>query len=130
MITKGKVLRLRAKIEQASASLPDEDALDVVELFPAYAIGTAYKVHFRFRYGEKLFRVLQAHTSQADWPPDKTPALYTEVSVDEWPEWRQPLGAEDAYGEGAKVTHNNKHWISAIPDNVWEPGVYGWEEQT
>lgn len=129
-MTRKHALALRAKIEQASASLSDEDALEAVELFQPYAVGVAYKTDFRFRYGEKLYRVLQAHTSQADWPPDKTPALYTEVSVDEWPEWKQPLGSEDAYSWGAKVTHKEKHWISNVPNNVWEPGVYGWEEQT
>lgn len=35
----------------------------------------------RLRYGDKLYNVVQAHTSQADWPPDKTPALYTEVAT-------------------------------------------------
>lgn len=46
---------------------------------------------------------------------------------EEWPEWRQPL-PEEAYPEGAKVSHNGKHWISKVPANVWEPGVYGWTE--
>lgn len=23
-----------------------------------------------------------------------------------------------------------KHWISTVDANVWEPGVYGWEEQS
>ena len=79
-MTKGKAKRLREKIEQASVSLPDADALEAVELFPAYAVGVAYKADFRFRYDEKLYRVLQAHTSQEDWPPDETQALYTEVA--------------------------------------------------
>ena len=46
----------------------------------------------------------------------------------EWPEWRQPQGSTDAYAMGAKVSHNGKHWISTADANVWEPGVYGWEE--
>lgn len=79
-MTRGKARTLRAKIEQASGSLPDEDALDAVELFPVWAVGVEYKPDFRFRYGEKLYRVRQAHTSQADWPPDATPALYAEVA--------------------------------------------------
>ncbi|MGI6151600.1 MAG: chitinase, partial [Christensenellales bacterium] len=46
----------------------------------------------------------------------------------EWPEWVQPSGSHDAYEKGAKVTHNGKRWTSSADGNVWEPGVYGWEE--
>ena len=48
--------------------------------------------------------------------------------AEEWPEWRQPQGAHDAYALGAKVSHNGKHWTSDVAANVWEPGVYGWTE--
>lgn len=45
---------------------------------------------------------------------------------EEWPEWAQTL-PEEAYPEGAKVSHNGKHWINTHGDgNNWEPGVYGW----
>lgn len=78
-MTRTKAYRLRRLIEQAAASLPDEDALDGVELFPAWAVGLSCAAGERLRYGDKLYRVLQAHTSQADWLPDITPALYAEV---------------------------------------------------
>lgn len=119
--------RLRPFIEKAAISLSDADALDAVELFPAWVSGKAYAVDERIRYGETLYRCVQAHTSQADWTPDKTPALWTEVSIDEWPEWKQPTGAQDAYNKGDKVSHNEKHYISKMDGNVWEPGVFGWE---
>lgn len=125
---RGEAKAFRAKIERAAAAVTeDATALDLIELFPAYKVGMAYAVGDRIRYGGKLYRVVQAHTSQADWAPDGTPALYTEVSVEEWPEWRQPAGAHDAYPLGAKVTHNGKRWTSTADANVWEPGVYGWE---
>lgn len=124
-----KLLRLRDLIRQAAESLPDDDALDGVELFPAWTLDRAYDSDQRVRYGNKLYRCEQAHTSQSDWTPPKTPALWTEISVQDWPEWRQPTGAQDAYAEGDKVSHNNKHWISTLDGNVWEPGIYGWEEQ-
>ena len=44
-------------------------------------------------------------------------------------EWRQPVGAFDAYPQGAVVAHNGKMWESTTPANVWEPGVSGWREQ-
>lgn len=46
----------------------------------------------------------------------------------EYPEWVQPTGAHDAYSIGDKVTHNGRHWVSIVDNNVWEPGAYGWEE--
>ena len=71
---------------------------------------------------------MQAHTTQSDWTPDVTPALWVIVSLEEWPDWVQPTGSHDAYSKGAKVTHNSKKWTSDVDANVWEPGVYGWTE--
>ena len=79
MISKVRARQLRALIEKAAASLSDTDALDGVELFPAWAVGMSCAAGERLRYGDKLYRVLQAHTSQADWTPDSTPSLYAEV---------------------------------------------------
>lgn len=120
-------LKLRAMIEKAAISLDDVDALEAVELFPAWAANKWYEVDERIRYGDKLYRCVIAHTSQDSWTPDITPALWTAVSLDEWPEWVQPTGVQDAYNRGDKVTHTNMHWISTVDANVWEPGVYGWE---
>lgn len=127
-ITKALARKLRQYIEKAAISLSDEDALEAVELYPAWKSGTAYTVDERIRYGQTLYRCVQAHTSQDDWTPDKTPALWTVVSLDEWPEWIQPTGAQDAYRIGDKVSHNDKHWINDADYNVYEPGVYGWTE--
>lgn len=74
-------LKLRQMIVKAAVSLPDEDALEAVELFPAWAAGIDFEKDARTRYMDKLYRVVQAHTSQTDWTPDITPALYTEVTV-------------------------------------------------
>lgn len=122
---------LRPYIEKAAVSLADEDALQAVELFPAWAAGVAYTVDERIQYGGTLYRVVQAHTSQADWTPDKTPALFVVVSLDEWPEFVQPTGAHDAYKKGDKITFNGKHYISLIDANVYSPAAYpaGWQEQ-
>jgi chitodextrinase len=122
---------LRPYIEKAAVSLTDADALESVELFPTWAAGVAYTVDERIQYGGTLYRVVQAHTSQADWTPDKTPALFVVVSLDEWPEFVQPTGAHDAYKKGDKVTFEGKHYISLIDANVYSPTAYpaGWQEQ-
>ena len=125
---------LRAMIVKASVSLPDEDALEAVELFPVWAADTAYAAQARVRYGGKLYRCEQAHTSQADWTPDATPALWTEVAEPGTiPVWRQPTGAQDAYMTGDKVHYpgeNDPVYISVIDYNTYSPEIYGWETVT
>lgn len=122
---------VKKMLSTQAEELSDEDALDVAALFPTWAskLGQQVNVGERLWYNEKLYKVIQAHTTQADWTPDVVPALYTDVSILEWPEWVQPTGAQDAYMTGDKVSHNNKHWISTVDANVWEPGIYGWEER-
>lgn len=122
--------KLRALILKASASLTDADALDGVELFPRWNDSADYAVDDRVNYGGTLYKCLIAHTSQPSWTPDVSPSLWVRVDDPsiEWPEWIQPTGATDAYPMGAKVSHNDKHWISDIDANVFEPGVYGWHE--
>ena len=133
MITRQRAHQLRALIEKASASLEDTDALDGKELFPAWASGVSYAVDDRIRYEDKLYRVVQAHTSQADWLPPEVPALYTEVAAPgEIPIWKQPTGAQDAYSTGDKVWYPDKSgqiYESLIDGNVWSPQDYpqGWK---
>lgn len=123
-------LKLRQLIVKATQSLDDESALQGIELFPLWQVGKAYEVGDRIRYEDVLYKCIQAHTSQGDWTPDVTKALWTEVSIDEFPEWKQPLGSQDAYMKGDKVSHLEKHWISTMDYNVYEPSVYGWDEVT
>ena len=131
MITIEKAKALRKKIESMSAELTDTDALDVPELFPKWTI-KEYAVGDRVRYEDTLYKCLQAHTAQTDWTPDVAVSLWVRVDDPsiEYPEWKQPVGATDAYSKGSKVSHptQDKHWISDIDGNVWEPGVYGWSE--
>lgn len=123
--------KLRAMIEKAAVSLDDADALEAVELFKSWYSGIAYQTDERVRYDDKLYRCVQAHTSQADWTPDITPALWTEVAKPgEIPVWKQPTGAQDAYMTGDKVhypTADDPVYVSTVDNNVWEPTVYGWE---
>ena len=133
-MTRSKALALRALIEKAAISLTDEDALSGVELFPAWAADTAYELDIRIRYDGKLYKCVQAHTSQIGWEPPNVPALWTEVAKPgEIPVWKQPTGAQDAYQTGDKVHYPDKDgpvYVSTVDNNVWEPGVYGWEVVT
>ena len=126
-MTRAKAKQLRQLIEQLAVTLDDETALTGVELFPAWAIGKAYAVNDRAQYNGTLYKCIQAHTSQPDWMPSATPALWKTVSLDEYPEWVQPTGAHDAYNIGDKVTYNGQHYVCTSNANVYAPDVYGWQ---
>ena len=129
-MTRTQAETFRAAIDKVAQSADDAVSLQALELYQAWAAGQAYTVGFKAQYNGTLYKCLQAHTSQADWTPDATPALWAAVSVDEWPEWVQPTGAHDAYNTGDKVSYNGKHYICTVDANVYAPGVYGWEEST
>ena len=131
-----------ASVQSASAvafvALCEVGTLDAVtasehaELFAEWAYPIAYTVGQLRRHNGTLYKCVQAHTSQADWAPDKAASLWSVAAApaEEWPAWSQPVGAHDAYAKGDKVSHNGKHWISTADANTWEPGVYGWTEYT
>jgi len=128
MISRELARKFRKFIEQMSENATDEEALDNILAFPKWEVGKEYVKDERIRYENVLYKVLQSHTSQADWTPNIAVSLYVKVSIEEYPEWVQPTGAHDAYNKGDKVTHLEKHWESEIDANVYEPSVYGWTE--
>ena len=130
-MTRAEAEAIVAALVKLRESATDEQALSVPVLYPAWRSETEYHAGDRVLHGGVLYKVLQAHTSQADWTPDITPALFVVVSLDEWPEFIQPTGAHDAYNKGDKVTFEGKHYISLIDGNVYSPAAYpaGWQEQ-
>lgn len=126
----------RHKIEHSAEQLNDEDALQSIELFHPWSNDEDVAKGVRRKDlnadGElTLYECIQAYHTQDSWRPYLTPSLWKVVSIDEYPEWIMPHGSEDAYHLGDKVSHNDKHWVSIFDGaNIWEPGVYGWEEVT
>lgn len=128
----------RKALQLFCQTLDDDKALEVATVFPAYEVSRAYAVGDMFSYGEnstgdpQLYKVVQAHTSQEDWKPDATPALYTAIGLNPagYPIWSKPTGAHDAYNKGDIVSYNKKLYKSLIDGNVYSPDEYpaGWEE--
>ena len=124
---------LRKKIESlAENHVPDEEAVECAELFPAWdGRNHEYSVGDRFRYEGKLYKVLQAHTSQLEWLPTVAPSVYAEIlpgqDDTDIGEWVQP-DSTNPYMTGDRVYHNGKLWESTVDNNVWAPGVFGWVE--
>lgn len=130
--------QLRKAIQLFAATLTDAQALEIAAVYPVWVSGKAYAVGDIISYGTnpvgdpQLYKVVQAHTSQADWTPDATPALYDAFGLDDagYPIWAQPSGAHDAYNAGDIVNYNGTLYESIIDGNVWAPDVYpaGWKE--
>ena len=127
--------QLRKALQMFASGLTDEQAMEVVAVYDAWIVGKTYTVGEFLTYGvngvgdPQLYKVVQAHTSQADWKPDMTPALYVAIGLDEqgYPVWSQPTGAHDAYNKGDVVDCDGMLWISEVDGNVWKPGVSGWK---
>lgn len=122
--------KLRPYIELAAQSLNDTDALEAMQLYPVWKSGTNYDAGVKVQHNGVLYRVLIAHTSQEDWTPDVAHSVFAKVLIPDAnivPVWEQPEST-NPYMMGDKVTHNGNTWVSIVDNNVWEPGVYGWEK--
>ena len=128
--------QFRKALQMFAVGLTDEQAMEVATVFDPWEIGKAYAVGNFVLYGvngvgdPQLYKVAQAHTSQAEWTPDVTPALYTAIGLDDsgYPVWAQPTGAHDAYNTGDIVNYNGTLYQSLNDGNVYSPEAYpaGW----
>lgn len=118
-------------LQMFAASLSDEKAMEIAYIYDPWQVGKRYKKGDFFTYGvngvgdPQLYKANQDHTSQADWTPDATPALYTAIGLDDsgYPVWSQPTGAHDAYNTGDVVNHNGTLYESQINGNDTIPGT-------
>ena len=130
--------QFRKALQMFAASLDDEKAMEVATIYDPWVSGKAYAVGEFVLYGEnsvgdpQLYKVVQAHTSQADWTPDAVASLYVAIGLDAdgYPVWSQPTGAHDAYNKGDIVDYNGVLYESLIDGNVYAPDAYpaGWQE--
>ena len=78
-LTAEEVTAMLIKQQINTLSVDDNTALRMVEFYPEWAAGQDYTAGYKVQYGGKLWRCLQAHTAQAGWEPENTPALWTEI---------------------------------------------------
>ena len=117
-------------------TLSDAQALQVPMLFDDFdGNGVAYEVGKRVLYNDILYKVIQAHTSQAEWTPVAAPSLFAKVINETTdgsiPEFEQP-DSTNPYMKGDRVIFNGKVYESLIDNNVYSPEAYpaGWKEVT
>ena len=114
---------IRKAIDTFAVNQSNKTLIDNKAAFEFWRAGINAEKDKIYRYGEDIYKCIQSHTTQDDWTPDKTPALFTKISLEEFPQWVQPTGAHDAYNKGDKVSDEGKHWISEIHGNIWKPGT-------
>ena len=95
--------------EKIVSTFTDENALKVIDLCPVWDIGIAItqdminKGQNRYQDNGKLYKCIQPHTTQADWRPESTPALWTLIDVTHTGTIDDPIpavaGMEYAYGK-------------------------------
>lgn len=114
----------------ANSVTDDAVALKIQEFYDEWNVDINVTVGQYIRYEDVLYKVLTAHTTQANWTPSETPSLFAKVLIDPSGEtildWEQP-DSTNPYMKGDKVKYEGKTYMSTIDNNVWQPGVYGWE---
>ena len=80
-MTEQQARKYRAIIEAGAQGLTDAEALAVKTLYPAWTAGQSYAAGYKITYNGKLYKVLQAHTSQETWVPGAagTESLYARI---------------------------------------------------
>ena len=122
----------RATVDAILTTLTDEQAIQAPILFPIWQPNIEYKVGDRIRYENKLYKVIQEHTSEPTWLPINASSLYASLLTDEENnkvlEWIQPEST-NGYMTGDQVMHNDILYVSTADNNIWEPGTVGapWE---
>ena len=97
----------RILMEQFSTAktIDDNQIVSCQSLLPKWKPGIAVKENQCYIYGDKVYRVNvgQEHTTQSDWTPDKTPAMWTIIDVEHAGTLEDPIpasrGMEYEYGK-------------------------------
>lgn len=132
-----KAKQLRRALQLFVQTITDESTMmELADIYPKWdGNNKRYKANTIVSHGinadgeTQLYTVLQDHTSQSDWTPDSASSLFKKIGFtnEGVSIWTQPLGSTDAYMTGDIVEHNGSKWTSTVDNNVWEPGVYGWD---
>lgn len=124
---------IRNSMDTVTATLTDEQALAVMHLYLPWKADEAVKTDDIRRRGDKLYRCLMGHTTQADWTPEASPALWVEIApAGQYREIKENMLSTEAFALdeiGWWKTEDNLY-KSLINANVYTPDSYpaGWEK--
>ncbi len=108
----------------AATLTPRDEYATLANQHDPWATGQTVTVGGKRAHDDLLYECIQGHTTQSDWTPDLTPALWRMIPAEGvvW-DWVQPFGGHDALPLGFVVRHNGSMWESLVADNVWQPGT-------
>lgn len=78
-LSESEVLSMLITAQINTLSVDDDTAVRMTAFYPEWAKDTAYTIGYKVQYLGKLYKVVQAHTSQETWTPDITASLYTRI---------------------------------------------------
>lgn len=119
-----------------ASDISASDYAEIIAIYDKWEADKGYKKGDIVKYYNVLYEVIQDHTSQADWKPNATPALFKTTTAKETtdgveiiPDFKQPTGAHDTYKKGDKVKFDDKVYESVIDNNSYSPADYpaGWK---
>lgn len=130
-MTRTKAREFIESLVNLRGSATDVQALEAHAVYPEWKEAVEYALDDRVLYNNVLYKVVTAHTSQADWTPDVAHSLFAKVLIPDEnviPEWEQP-DSTNAYMTGDKVSYNGVVYESTIDNNIWAPDAYpaGWK---
>lgn len=79
-LTEAEVLQMLIPQQINTLAVDDNTALRMRGYYPKWAVGIAYEAGFKVQHNGKLWRVLQAHTSQDGWQPENAPSLWEQIN--------------------------------------------------
>ena len=77
--TMEEVTALLIRQQINTLEVDDNTALRMLEFYPGWVAGQDYTAGYKVQHGGRLWRCVQAHTSQTGWEPENAPALWTEI---------------------------------------------------
>ena len=75
-----EVSRLLIAAQINTLPVDDNTALRMLEFYPEWSPNTAYSAGFKVQRNGKLWRVVQAHTSQTGWEPENATSLWENIN--------------------------------------------------
>ena len=105
-MTESEVSRMLITQQINTLSVDDNTALRMAEFYPVWAENTEYAAGYKVQHGGKLWRVMQAHTSQDGWQPANAASLFEQINETHSGAMDDPVPYD-----GNMALENGKHYI-------------------
>lgn len=109
-LTESEVSRMLLTQQVNSLAVDDNTAARMMVFYPAWEAGVSYAVGYKAQYDGRLWRVLQAHTSQAGWEPVSAAALWEQINETHEGTLDDPI----AYHGNMTLEEGNYYWQDGV----------------